>query len=77
MSDVRVFVDGRGLTLPRQATALDAVRADSAQAAHAVERGEMAITDSRGLPIAPESAVAAGTILRTVPVRARRTDGAE
>jgi hypothetical protein len=67
----RVFVNGVGLDVPRGATALDAVRGWSADAADAVTRGASVITDSRGLPSAVDAPIQSGTILRVVPVRAR------
>ncbi len=70
---VRVFVDGAGLDVPRGATALDAVRARSAAAADAVRAGSRVITDSRGLPVAPDVPVVAGAIFRLVAGRARGT----
>lgn len=72
MSDpVRVFVDGTGLDVPRGATALDAVQASGAVAADAVRAGTRVITDSRGLPVAPDAPVVAGAIFRLVAARAR------
>lgn len=72
MSDsVRVFVDGAGLDVPRGATALDAVRARSVAAAEAVRGGGRVITDSRGLPVAPDAPVVAGAIFRLVASRTR------
>ncbi len=69
---VRVFVDGTGLSLPHAATALDAVRAHDAVAADAVAKGERAVTDSRGLPIALDAPVSGGMVLRVVSARALR-----
>lgn len=67
----RVFVNGVGLEVPAGATALDAVRGWSAEAADAVVRGASVITDSRGLPAAADTRVEAGAIFRVIPVRAR------
>ncbi len=72
---LRVFVNGRSLTVPRGATILDAVRALDEAEASAVAAGHRAVTDSRGLPIAIDTPVAAGTVLRVVSSRALR--GAE
>lgn len=74
MSDVRVFVNGVGIEINREATALDAVaQADRAEAEE-VAAGRRMITDSRGLAVPPRSAVFAGAIFRTV--RARSSLGA-
>jgi hypothetical protein len=68
----RVFVNGVGLNVPAQATALDAVRAWSADAADAVVAGTSIVTDSRGLPTAADARVESGAIFRVIPARARR-----
>ena len=70
-ASVRVFVDGAGLDVPRGSTALDAVRARSATEADAVRAGARVITDSRGIPVAPDVPVVAGSIFRLVAGRAR------
>jgi hypothetical protein len=74
---VRVFVNASGLDVPAAATALDAVRAWNAEEADAVSRGARAITDSRGLPVAPEEPVYAGAILRLVGSRAAAASSPE
>ncbi|HEY7877528.1 MAG TPA: hypothetical protein VIC55_04855 [Gemmatimonadaceae bacterium] len=61
------------------ATALDAVRSWSADAAREVEQGITLVTDSRGLSIPADTPVHSGSILRLVPLRdhsaaARATD---
>ena len=68
----RVFVNGVGLDVLAGSTALDAVRSWSARAADAVLLGASVITDSRGLPAAPDARVEAGAIFRVVPVRSPR-----
>jgi hypothetical protein len=66
---VRAFVNAAAVSVPAGATALDAVRAWNPDEAAAVEAGTRAITDSRGLPLAPAVRLQAGAILRTVPSR--------
>ena len=66
-----VFVNAVKLEVPRSATALDAVRAWSADAARDVERGERAIADHRGLPTPPDTPVHGGAIFRLISARAR------
>lgn len=66
MADVRIFLNGDAFDAPATATALDALRAQDANDAAAVERGEREIVDSRGLPVDPASPVFAGAIYRTV-----------
>lgn len=75
---VRVFVNAAGVDVPAGATALDAVRAWNADAAHDVTSGARVITDSRGLPIDGESPMSAGSILRLIVKRDRAaTDGSD
>jgi hypothetical protein len=69
-ADVRVYVNGRGVTVPRGSTALDAVRAADPAEADAVAAGERAITDSRGLPVPGTAAVHGGAVFRLVRARA-------
>jgi hypothetical protein len=72
-----VFVNGVALDVPQGATALDAVRGWSREAAEAVASGASMITDSRGLPTPTDVRVQAGAILRVVPVRATRRGAAD
>ena len=67
---VVVYVNERRLEVPAGATALDAVRAWSTDAARDVQRGVRAITDSRGLPAAADAPVYAGAIFRLTTARA-------
>ncbi len=73
MSDgtVRVYVDGRGVDVAADATALDAVRALDAGTADLVAAGARTLTDSRGLPIASDAGVHWGAIFRVVGARSR------
>lgn len=66
-----VFVNGTLVRVNPDATLLDAVRAWSADAAREVEQGARVITDSRGLPIAPETRARRGTIVRLIAARDR------
>ncbi len=66
-----MFVNGVGLDVPAGATALDAVRGWSADAADAVARGASMITDSRGLPAPVDAPIQSGAIFRVIPVRPR------
>jgi hypothetical protein len=68
---VRVFVNATGVDVAAGSTALDAVRAWSAQAADEVTGGSRIITDSRGLPIDGATAMSAGSILRLIARRDR------
>lgn len=71
MTDIRVFVNASGVDVPTGATALDAVRAFSADAAAEVSGGTRLITDSRGLPIDATTPMVAGSILRLIAKRDR------
>jgi hypothetical protein len=66
---LRVFVNAIGVDVPIGSSALDAVRQWNADEAARVGRGERIITDSRGLPIAPDVTVSAGSIFRIIPAR--------
>ena len=68
---LRVFVGGRGYDVPSGATALDAIRFADATLAEAVAAGSKRITDSRGLPVEPNTATYAGAIYRIVGARSR------
>jgi hypothetical protein len=68
---VRVFVNAAGVEVPAESTALDAVRAWSAEAAADVTSARRVITDSRGLPISADTPMSAGSILRLVAKRER------
>ena len=61
-----VFVDGARVELERNGTALDAVRAVSAERAAEVEEGVSVITDSRGLPVSGDTPVHGGAIFRVI-----------
>jgi hypothetical protein len=73
----RVFVNGVAVDVPRGATALDAVRGWSLDAAEAVAKGASIITDSRGLPTPADVRVEAGAIFRVLPVRATTRGAAD
>jgi hypothetical protein len=68
---IPVYVNASRVDVPAGSTALDAVRAWSADAAAQVSGGGRGIVDSRGLPLDPASPMSAGSILRLVLVRDR------
>jgi hypothetical protein len=70
---LRVFVNGTALSVPPGSTVHDAVRAFSAAEADELVAGTRAATDSRGLPIASDTMLAGGAVLRIVSARALRT----
>lgn len=65
-TELRAFVNADGVSVPPGATALDCVRAWKPDEADAVAAGARVITDSRGLPIPPETPARAGSIYRTI-----------
>ena len=71
---VRVYVNERGVSVPPGSLARDAVREILPEDAVAIDAGTMRLTDSRGLPIAADTAVVGGMILRVVAVRERLED---
>jgi hypothetical protein len=66
---LRAFVNARAVEVLPGATALDAVRAWSEDAAREVVEGARVITDSRGLPLDSSAPVQAGSIYRLIPSR--------
>jgi hypothetical protein len=74
MTSVRVYVNARGYDVPLTATALDAVQTADAGEADAVRAGTRLITDSRGIAVAPDTAVYGGVIYRLVTNRGRDTE---
>ena len=71
MSTVRVYVNGRGVDVPADGTALDAVRLAEPEAAQELVSGQRSLTDSRGLPAPANAPVHNGAIFRLVAVRDR------
>jgi hypothetical protein len=69
---LRVFVNGAALSVSRGSTALDAIRAHDPAAAAGVVAGERAVTDSRGLPVTPDTPLTGGAVFRIVSARAAR-----
>jgi hypothetical protein len=66
MTTLRVFVNAAPIDVHAGATALDCVQGWRPEEAEDVRAGRRIITDSRGLPVANESAAHAGSIFRTV-----------
>jgi len=71
-SMLRVFVNGTALSVEHGQTVQDAVRAFDASEADAVAAGTRAVTDSRGLPVALDTPLSGGAVLRLVSARAVR-----
>jgi hypothetical protein len=61
---IRVYVNEEPVDVPPGAPAEEALRRFDAALADAVARGAAQLTDARGLPLAPETPLAAGAILR-------------
>jgi hypothetical protein len=74
--DLTVFVNGTRVTVPAGSAVLDAVARADAAAAEAIRGGTRAVTDSRGLPVAPDAPLTGGFVMRIVPVRAARAAAA-
>jgi len=70
-ADVRVFVNERGVTVPAGASALDAVKVNFPEDAEGIAAGRLRLTDSRGLPVSPDTVVTGGSIFRVVAARER------
>ena len=71
MSDaVRIYIDAKPVDASPGCKLIDALALASPEDAEAVRSGKRVITDSRGLPAAPDSEVFAGAIYRVVSSRA-------
>ena len=68
---MRVFVNGKGYDAASGGTAIDAVALHAVADADAVRSGALLVTDSRGLPIPPETPLVAGAVFRLIPNRER------
>ena len=68
---IPVFVNGARVEVRDDASALDAVRAWSADAGALLAAGARVLTDSRGLPVDAGTRVVAGAIFRVVGARDR------
>jgi len=71
---LRVFVNGRAISVPHGATVVDAVRVYDPNAADEIIAGTRAVTDSRGLPATLGASVTGGMVLRLVSARALRSE---
>ena len=67
---LRVYVDAKPVDVPKSATVLDAVEIADPALGASVRDGTSRVTDSRGLPIAVDTPLHGGAILRVVTVRA-------
>lgn len=72
--EIRVYVNEKGISLPRGATVLDAVKAFAESDGEALAAGRAKVTDSRGLPLTAGDVINGGTIIRVLPVRDKQTE---
>jgi hypothetical protein len=63
---IRVYVNGKGCSVPSGALVRDALAAAVPELLPACDAGEAVITDGRGLPVALDAPVAGGTVLRAL-----------
>ncbi len=70
---IRVFVNGAGVSVAPGSSVLDAVTASDAVAADEVRAGTRVIVDSRGLTVANDTAVHGGYVMRIVSARQARS----
>lgn len=68
---LRVFVNGVGVSVPAGSTVLDAIVAVDAAAAADLRAGTRAVADSRGLPVANDTPLTGGYVMRIVSARLR------
>jgi hypothetical protein len=57
--------------VPAGASALDAVKVNFPDDAEGIAAGRLRLTDSRGLPVPPDTVVTGGSIFRVVTARER------
>ena len=69
MSEVRVYVNERGISVARGTTALEAVRQLFPDEASAIQDGRRQLADSRGLPADANRVLVNGDIFRIISVR--------
>jgi hypothetical protein len=74
---VRVFVNERPLEVPLGATARDAVRASNEDLGRRLDDGSAYLTDGRGIRLAPETPLTAGSILRVVVTARQQSKGVD
>ena len=67
---LRVFVNGAGVSVPAGSVVLDAIVAADAAAADEVRGGRRGVVDSRGLPVATDTPLSGGFVMRLVATRA-------
>jgi hypothetical protein len=63
---IRVYVNEKGCTLPSGALVRDALSATVPELLPSCDAGEAVITDGRGLPVALDTPISGGTILRAL-----------
>ncbi len=68
---LRVFVNGTGVSVPVGSTVIDAVSAADAASAAAVRAGTRLVADSRGIPVAADTLLTGGYVMRIVSARQR------
>lgn len=73
---LRVFVNGKGYSVPQGSTVIDAVAAADAAAADEVRAGTRGVVDSRGVGVASDFPLTGGFVMRIVSARAAR-EGAD
>lgn len=68
---LRVFVNGTGVSVPVGSTVIDAVAAADSAAAADVRAGTRLVADSRGIPVAADTPLTGGYVMRIVSARQR------
>ena len=68
---LRVFLNGKALSVPPGSTVLDAVQAADPAAAAGIRAGSRLVADSRGIPVAAETPLTGGFVMRLISARAR------
>lgn len=67
---LRVYVNGKGYSVPQGSTVIDAIVAADAAAADEVRKGTRGVVDSRGVGVAGNTPLTGGFVMRIVSARA-------
>lgn len=70
---LRVFLNGKALSVPPGSTVLDAVLSADRDAADGIRAGTRLVADSRGIAVAANTPLTGGFVMRLISARARST----
>lgn len=74
---LRVFVNGKGVSVAPGSTVLDAIHAADPAAADAVRAGTRAVADSRGIAVPSDTPLSGGYVMRLISARGAGAAGSD